>query len=95
MRPSPVGVRNGAFASRNEAQRVLAKLAGGHVDLTLYGHVHSYYAFDNADIPAFITGGGGAIPERFDGIGRHFLNILADPGRNTLDVGLVRVDIDD
>jgi 3',5'-cyclic-AMP phosphodiesterase len=91
----PVGVRNGAFASRTEAQRLLEKLARGGVDLTLYGHVHSYYAFDNADIPAFITGGGGAIPERFDGIGRHFLSVLADPARSTFDVGLIRVDIDD
>lgn len=40
------------------------------VDLTVHGHVHSYYAFANAGIPAFITGGGGAIPERFDAIGR-------------------------
>jgi len=91
----PVGVRNGAFASRTEAQRALAKLARGNVDLTLYGHVHSFYAFDNADIPAFITGGGGAIPERFDGVGRHFLTVDVDPDRSTLDVGLVRVDVDD
>lgn len=88
----PIGVRNGAFASHAEAQRLLGKLAAGGVDLTLYGHVHSYYAFANAGIPAFITGGGGAIPERFDAIGRHYLIVDADPTRSTLDVALARVD---
>lgn len=87
----PVGVRNGAFASHAEAQRVLARLAEGNVDLTVYGHVHSYYAFTNAGIPAFITGGGGAIPERFDAMGRHYLVVDADPQRNLFDVSLVRV----
>jgi 3',5'-cyclic-AMP phosphodiesterase len=87
----PVGVRNGAFASHSEAQRVLGRLAEGNVDLTVYGHVHSYYAFTNAGIPAFITGGGGAIPERFDAIGRHYLIVDADPPRNVFDVALVRV----
>lgn len=87
----PVGVRNGAFASHAEAQRVLAKMADARVDLTVYGHVHSYYAFSNAGIPAFITGGGGAIPERFDAIGRHYLVVDADPVRNVFDVALVRV----
>ncbi|WP_394829398.1 metallophosphoesterase family protein [Pendulispora albinea] len=75
----PVGERNGAFASRPEANKLIARLAAGHVDLTLYGHVHSYYAFSNGGIPAFISGGGGAIPERLDGIGRHFLAVDVDP----------------
>jgi Icc protein len=88
----PVGTRNGAFASRAEAARLLAMLAGGGVDLTLYGHIHSYYSFWNAGIPAFISGGGGALPERFDGIGRHFLVIDADPTAATFDVHVVRVD---
>lgn len=69
----PSGVRNGAFGSRNEAAKLLTRLAEGKVDLTLYGHIHSQYSFDNAGIPAHISGGGGAIPERFDGIGRHFM----------------------
>lgn len=69
----PIGVRNGSWASRSEAAKLLGRLAQGRVDLTLYGHVHSYYEFDNAGIPAFISGGGGAIPERFDRIGRHFM----------------------
>jgi Icc protein len=88
----PIGVRNGAFASRNEAAALLAKLARGGLDLTLYGHVHSYYAFSNAGIPAFISGGGGAIPEQFDGVGRHFLAVEVDPAAGVRTVSLVRVD---
>jgi Icc protein len=88
----PFGVRNGAFASRNEAGDLLGRLAEGGVDLTLYGHIHSYYRFENAGIPAHISGGGGAIPERFDHIGRHFLVVDADPLRSALSVRVVRVD---
>lgn len=88
----PIGIRNGAFASRAEASRLLQRLADGGVDTTFYGHVHSYYAFDNAGMPAFITGGGGAIPERMDGIGRHFLTVDAMPRARRLRTGLVRVD---
>jgi len=88
----PIGVRNGAFASRNEAAKLLARLAAAGVDLTLYGHIHSYYHFDNAGIPAFISGGGGAIPEKFDNIGRHFLIVDADPLAQRFEVRVVRVD---
>jgi hypothetical protein len=88
----PTGVRNGAFASRNEAAALLGKLAEGGVDLTLYGHVHSFYEFDNAGIPAFISGGGGAIPERFDGIGRHFMVIDVGADRGVVSTRVVRVD---
>lgn len=88
----PAGTRAGAFASRLEANRLLSLLAAGHVDLTIYGHVHSYYAFSNAGIPAYITGGGGAIPEQLDGIGRHFLVVDVDPVTQLTSVGLVRVD---
>ncbi len=87
----PTGVRNGAFASRNEAAELLGRLAGGGVDLTLYGHVHSYYRFNNAGIDAHISGGGGAIPEKFDGIGRHFLNVAIAPS-GVQGVKVVRVD---
>ena len=90
----PVGVRNGSFANRGEASKLLAMLAEGDVDLTLYGHIHSYYAFSNAGIPAYISGGGGAIPERFDGIGRHFVTVDVDPEGGVLQTGLVRVDAD-
>jgi predicted phosphodiesterase len=88
----PIGVRNGSWASRNEAAKLLGRLAEGRVDLTLYGHVHSYYSFDNAGIPAFISGGGGAIPERFDRIGRHFLVFDIDATNGVVDQGVIKVD---
>ncbi len=78
--------------SRREASRLLAKLARGQVDVTFFGHIHSYYAYSNAGIPAFISGGGGAYPERLDGIGRHFLKVDADPVVGTTVVGFVPVD---
>jgi 3',5'-cyclic-AMP phosphodiesterase len=88
----PVGVRNGGFANRNEAAKLLGRLAAGGVDLTLYGHIHSYYHFDNAGIPAHISGGGGAIPERFDDMGRHFLVVGVEPSTQDVSVRVVRVD---
>jgi len=87
----PTGVRNGAFASRGEAAALLARLAESRVDLTLYGHIHSYYEFDNAGIPAFISGGGGAIPERFDDMGRHFMVMDIDADRGVVGTRVVRV----
>ncbi|HET8940144.1 MAG TPA: metallophosphoesterase [Polyangiales bacterium] len=86
------GVRNGALASRAEADMLLSKLARSGVDLTIYGHVHTYDAFSNAGIPAFITGGGGAIPERFDHIARHFLVVDVDPTSQQQQTAIVRVD---
>lgn len=89
----PVGTRNAGFRSRNEASKLLVKLYEGKVDLTLYGHVHSYYKFENAGIPAYISGGGGALPERFDSIDRHFLVVAVNPIENRVDsVEVVRVD---
>jgi 3',5'-cyclic-AMP phosphodiesterase len=90
----PIGVRNGSFASRNEASKLLAQLAEGGVDLTLYGHIHSYYAFSNAGMPAYISGGGGSIPERFDGIGRHYLTVDVDPVGGVTQTAIVRIDRD-
>ncbi|HMI88831.1 MAG TPA: metallophosphoesterase [Polyangiaceae bacterium] len=90
----PIGVRNGSFANRNEGNKLLAKLAAGGVDVTLYGHIHSYYPFANAGIPAYISGGGGSIPERFDGIGRHYLTVDVDPARGITQTGVVRIDPD-
>lgn len=75
----PVGIRNGSFNSRNEANKLLGKLAKGGVDLTIYGHIHTYYAYDNADIPAHISGGGGAFQEYLDGVDRHYLAIDVEP----------------
>ena len=71
---------------------LLERLAEGEVDLTLYGHIHSYYAWANAGIPAYISGGGGALPEKLDGIGRHFLVVEPDPPGGVASVALVRVD---
>ena len=88
----PIGVRGGGFASRNEAAKLLATLARDRVDATFYGHIHSFYSFENAGIPAYISGGGGAIPERFDGIGRHVLAVDVDPDRGVDRVEVVRVD---
>ncbi|HKY35708.1 MAG TPA: metallophosphoesterase [Polyangiaceae bacterium] len=88
----PIGVRNGSWASRSEAAKLLGKLGEGRVDLTLYGHVHSYYSFDNAGIPAFISGGGGAIPERFDRIGRHFMVFDIDAAQGVLEQSVIKVD---
>jgi predicted phosphodiesterase len=88
----PVGVRNGSFSSRSEAAALVGKMARAGVDLTLYGHVHSYYAFSNAGIPAFISGGGGAIPETFDGVGRHYLAVDVDPAAGVEEVAVIRVD---
>jgi Icc protein len=87
----PIGVRAGSFRSAQEAHKLLDRLSEGRVDITFYGHIHSYYAFANANIPAYISGGGGAIPERWDGVGRHFLTVdVAAGGVRT--VGMVRVD---
>jgi Icc protein len=86
------GIRNGAMASRAEADLLLSKLARAEVDLTVYGHVHTYDAYTNAGIPAFITGGGGAIPERFDHVGRHFLVMDVDPTEQQLQTAIVHID---
>jgi len=88
----PVGTRNAGFASRAEAAALVAKLAESGVDLTLYGHIHSHYSFRNAGIPAFISGGGGATPERVDEIGRHFMVFEIDAKRGVLSSEVVRVD---
>jgi len=88
----PVAARNAAFSSRIEAQKLLALLAEGGVDLTLYGHIHSYYTFTNAGIPAYIAGGGGGPDEKLDGIYRHYLAIDVDPALGVTRVELVRID---
>jgi len=89
----PVGVRYGGFRSGDDARRLLARLVEGNVDLTLYGHIHSYVEFENAGIPAFISGGGGARPMRWDGIDRHFLVVpFAGPTNAVGKVELHRIE---
>lgn len=87
----PAGNRNGAFASRGEANALVSRMARAGVDMGVYGHVHSFYTYTHAGIPAYITGGGGAIPERLDGIGRHFMIVEANPGLQTLVASVVRI----
>lgn len=85
------GVRGGQFRSRNEAAKLLVKMARGDVDLALFGHVHSYYNYSLAGVPTIISGGGGALPERLDGIDRHFLLIDVE-GDAIARTQVVRVD---
>ena len=87
----PDGTRNGGFASRAEGHRLVAKLARHGVDMTIYGHVHTFESFRNAGIKAYVSGGGGAIPQRLDGIGRHFLVLTVTPGEESFSVRKVRV----
>jgi 3',5'-cyclic-AMP phosphodiesterase len=88
----PVGTRQAGFRSRDEAAKLVAKLGEHQVDLLFFGHVHSYYAYSLGGVPAYISGGGGAIPERFDGIGRHYLRVEAEPAGQAAFVSVVRVD---
>ncbi|MCA9615167.1 MAG: metallophosphoesterase [Sandaracinus sp.] len=86
------GLRSGSFRSRNEAARLVNLLAEGEVDALFFGHVHSYYAYGLGGIDAYISGGGGAIEEELDGIGRHYLTVDLDPAIGVEAVGLVRID---
>ncbi len=89
----PIGVRYGGFRSAQDGRRLLARLADANVDLTLYGHIHTYIEFENAGIPAYISGGGGADPMKWDGIDRHFLVVTVDPTTDAAPkVEVVRVD---
>lgn len=88
----PVGLRGGGFRSRKEAAKLLQKLGEGRVDALFLGHIHSYYAFSLAGLPAYISGGGGAIPETLDGIARHYLRVRVDPQRGIEEVAVVRID---
>lgn len=88
----PMGTRNGSFRSLRDGHRLLGKLARGGVDLTLFGHVHTFEAFENAGIPSYISGGGGAQQERWDGIARHFLIIDVGAEDGVQSVAVRRVD---
>jgi hypothetical protein len=88
----PIGTRNGGFASRSEAHALVGMLGRGGVDLTIYGHLHSFYAYENGGIPAYITGGGGAVPERLDGIDRHYMTVDVDPRSGAFQAAVVRID---
>lgn len=85
----PVGARYGAFRSSRDGHRLVSQLVGAGVDLALYGHVHTYIPYDNAGIPSYVSGGGGAEPMKGDGIDRHFLMVELDPLNQT--IGTVEV----
>lgn len=87
----PLGIRYGGFRSADDGRRLLSRLLEGNVDLTLYGHIHTFIEFENAGIPAYISGGGGAMPMRWDGIDRHFLVVEPD-ATGIRSVTLERVD---
>lgn len=87
----PIGARSGSFRSRREAAKLVALLGRHGVDVALHGHVHSYYAYSAGGVPTYISGGGGAIPERLDGVERHYLTVDVEPGR-LRGVALERVD---
>jgi 3',5'-cyclic-AMP phosphodiesterase len=88
----PVGVRYGAFRSARDGHRLVSRLVENQVDLALYGHIHTYEPYDNAGVPSFISGGGGADPMKLDGIDRHFLVVTLDPVASTVgDVTVHRV----
>ncbi len=91
----PVGTRAAGFRSTRDGYRLLSRLAEGRVDLGLYGHIHTYVAYENGGIPSFISGGGGAQPLRGDGIDRHFLVIEVDPatGGGVAPGGIVGVEL--
>jgi hypothetical protein len=89
----PVGARYGGFRSADDGRRLLARLVEGNVDLTLYGHIHTYIEYENAGIPAYISGGGGARPMKWDGIDRHFLVVpFTGPSNAVGKVELHRID---
>jgi 3',5'-cyclic AMP phosphodiesterase CpdA len=87
----PVGTRYAGFRSAEDGRRLLARLIKGNVDLTLYGHIHTLVEFENGGIPAYISGGGGAEPVKWDGINRHFLVIDFAPS-GVANVSVTRVD---
>ena len=87
----PSGLRGGGFRSRKEAAKFLTKIGKGKVDALFLGHIHSYYAFSSAGVPSYISGGGGAIEEKLDGIARHYLRVRVDPKTGIQDVAVVRV----
>lgn len=85
----PVGPRYGAFRSSRDGHRLVSRLVDNGVDLALYGHIHTYAEYENAGIPSYISGGGGAEPMRGDGIDRHFLMVELDPENQS--IGTVEV----
>jgi 3',5'-cyclic-AMP phosphodiesterase len=87
-----LGIRSGQWNSRREAWRFVSLAERYGVDTLLFGHIHSYAAYSLGSVPAYISGGGGARPEKLDGIGRHFLRVQVSPAGGRVQVEVVRVD---
>lgn len=83
-------LRSAQWDSRREAHRFVASALEGKVDLLLFGHVHTYDAYELGGIPTFISGGGGASPELLDNVGRHYLRVALV--RGAPQVTLIRID---
>jgi Icc protein len=89
----PFGMRDGSFRSTRDGRRLISRLVEGNVDLTLYGHIHTFVPFDNGGIPAYISGGGGAAPMRLDGIDRHFLEVELAPDAGSSGGGIAGIEV--
>jgi Icc-related predicted phosphoesterase len=87
----PEGDRQVGFTTRKEAAKLISLLVEYDVDICFYGHIHTYVAYSNGGIPAYLSGGGGAEPVGIDGIGRHYLKIEIDTSQ-IYSVGLVRME---
>lgn len=87
-----LGIRGGQWNSPREGRKFVGLGLAHRLDLLLFGHIHTYDGYSLGGIPTHISGGCGAIPERLDGIERHYLRVHASPARGTLDVEVVRVE---
>jgi hypothetical protein len=87
-----LGIRSGQWNSRREAWRFIALAEQHGVDALLFGHIHSYAQYTLGRVPTFISGGGGARPEKLDGIGRHFLRVRVSAAQGGVQVQRVEVD---
>ncbi|MEK7691086.1 MAG: metallophosphoesterase, partial [Bdellovibrionota bacterium] len=73
------GIRNAQWSSRREARKFVSMATENSVDLLLFGHLHTHDAYTLGGIPTHISGGAGAIPEKWDSVGRHYLRVTVDP----------------
>ena len=88
----PFGLRGGHWRSRREANAFIAESSRAGVDAMFYGHLHTLDIYSLAGIPVYLSGGGGAFQEYFDGIERHFLKVSVNPAHSQLGVSVIRVD---